>query len=188
MKDAVRKATGRLLEQALVIRCQARDDSAFEELVEMFQKRLHYYVERLVEDRHEADDVVQDVWVDVYRSLPRLRSPRAFRVWLYRIARDKVYTMFRKRSRWMKPADEVEAVEDGGEEPGFSADDAARIHEGLRKLPPAQREVLTLRFIENMSYEEIAGATGCRLGTVRSRIHYAKQALRRTMEEVSDER
>jgi RNA polymerase sigma-70 factor (ECF subfamily) len=183
MKDSVRKATGRLLEQALVIRCQARDDAAFEELVEMFQKRISYYVERLVGDRHDADDVVQDVWVDVYRSISRLRSPGAFRVWLYRIARDKVYSMFRSRSRWMKPVDDAEIPADGPEEPAFSADDAARIHEGLEKLQPPQREVLVLRFIEDMSYEEIAGATGCRLGTVRSRIHYAKQALRKNMKE-----
>ena len=138
MKDSVRNATGRLLEQALVIRCQARDDSAFEELVEMFQKRLSYYVERLVGDRHDADDVMQDVWVDVYRSIPRLKSPRAFRVWLYRIARDKVYTMFRTRSRWMKLADDAEIPDDVQNEPEFSADNAARIHAGLAALPPAQ--------------------------------------------------
>ena len=186
MKDSVRKATGRLLEQSIVIRCQARDDDAFEELVEMFQKRLSYYVERLVGDRHDADDVLQDVWVDVYRAIPNLRSPRAFRVWLYRIARDKVYTMFRKRSTWMNLTDDAELPADDRDEPEFSAENAARIHAGLAALPPAQREVLVLRFIENMSYEEIAGATGCRLGTIRSRIHYAKQALRKNMKEADN--
>lgn len=181
MKDSIRNATGRLLEQAIVVRCQARDDTAFEELVKMFGERISYYVRRLVDDAHDADDIVQDVWVDVYRSIPRLRSPGAFRVWLYRIARDKVYSAFRKRNRWMTLAQDEEIADEARDEPSFSAADAARIHQGLQELPPAQREVLVLRFIEHMSYEEIAAATGCLIGTVRSRIHYAKQTLKKIM-------
>ena len=68
------------------------------------------------------------------------------------------------------------------EDDAFSADDAKRIHAGLDQLEPAQREVLVLRFLEELSYEEIGQIVDCPLGTVRSRIHYAKAALRRTLE------
>jgi RNA polymerase sigma-70 factor (ECF subfamily) len=180
----VKDIAGRLWEQALVVRSQAGDEKAFEELVRVFHKRISYYVERLVGDPHDAGDVLQDVWVDVYRQLPRLRSVKAFRAWLYRIARDKVYQMFRKRSRWMTEPVDMATVEDPSEEPAFSDEDAGRIHECLDRLSPEHREVLVLRFVEDMSYEEIAAAIRCPLGTVQSRIHYAKSSLRTEMGEV----
>jgi RNA polymerase sigma-70 factor (ECF subfamily) len=186
MKTDIQNLSGRLWEQALVIRLQAGDEDAFGDLVHVFEKRLTYYVRRLTGNAHDAADVMQDVWVDVYRQIPKLRSPRAFRAWLYRIARNKVYSMFRRQSRWMTAVEETEIpdVQDG---PEFEAEDAEQIHGCLDMISPEHREVLTLRFLEDMSYEEIAEATGLRLGTVQSRIHYAKRELRRQMKEVYHE-
>jgi RNA polymerase sigma-70 factor (ECF subfamily) len=87
-----------------------------------------------------------------------------------------------RRTRRVEPLDEASVREPEGEEP-FSPEDAARIHAALDQLPPEQREVLVLRFLEDMTYEQIAGVVGCQLGTVRSRIHYGKQALRRLLDQ-----
>jgi RNA polymerase sigma-70 factor (ECF subfamily) len=79
-------------------------------------------------------------------------------------------------------AAEIEAFQDTDEEPVFNAEDAAQVHAALDELAPEHREVLVLRFLEDMSYENIAQAIGCQIGTIRSRLHYAKRALRRALE------
>ena len=102
---------------------------------------------------------------------------------LYRIARDRAYGRLRKARRLGLLLDDALVVEPAIEsEEEFSAEDAAQIHAALDDLPAEQREVLVLRFLEEMSYEQIARVVGCQLGTVRSRIHYAKRALRSVLE------
>ena len=173
-----------------MVRAQAGDAVAFAELVERFSPRLRYFLRKLLgEERHRgrslqgdgAEDALQDVWLDVFRQLSRLNDPQALVAWLYRIARDRAYGRLRK-SRREEPLDEASTVDEAADEGEFSAEDAARIHAALDRLPPEQREVLVLRFLEDLSYEQIAGVVGCQLGTVRSRIHYGKQALRRILE------
>jgi RNA polymerase sigma-70 factor (ECF subfamily) len=168
-----------IYERVLVVRSQAGDEAAFAELVARYQPRLSYFLRKLVSNR--ADDVLQDVWLDVLRSLPRLADPQAFRAWVYRIARDRAYGLLRKAQRAEQPLGEAE-VPDESDDNGFDAEDAQRIHAALDELNPEQREVLVLRFVESMSYEAIAGVTGQPLGTVRSRIYYAKRALRNILE------
>ena len=128
-----------------------------------------------------CEDALQEVWFDVFRGLPRLADPGALPAWLYRIARDRVWRTLRKHRPIERPLVEDDLVDDG--EAGFSHEDAGRIHAGLDTLASEQREVLILRFLEEMSYEDIARVVGCQLGTVRSRIHYAKRALRRALEQ-----
>jgi RNA polymerase sigma-70 factor (ECF subfamily) len=165
----------------LVVRCQAGDRVAFEELVELCQPRLRYFLARMIGDDHAADDLLQEVWFDVYRGVARLADPAAFAAWLYRIARHRALGELRKRRQPLSSLDGIDLAEE--EEPDdFTAEDAERVHAGLGRLAPEQREVLLLRFVEGMTYEEIARVTACQLGTVRSRLHYAKRALRRVME------
>ena len=183
------KPIDRLREQVLVLRYQAGDETALEELVERHYGPLLYFVRRMLGGSAGAEDVLQDTWLAVVRGLRKLRNPKAFTAWLYRIARNRVYEQLRKSDRFVPLNEEAEAApapEDNAEV--FSADDAARVHECLEKLHPQHREVLVLRFLEQMSYHEIEAVVGCSLGTVRSRLHYAKRALRRAMEETSDER
>jgi len=177
MTDAIE----RFYEQVLVLRCQAGDQRAFEELVVRYSPRLAYFLRRMLgPDR--ADDVLQEVWVDAFRGLPKLAAPGAFSTWLYRIARDRAYRELRASGRANYVALEEDPVEVVDDEPEFSADDAQRIHQSLNLLSPEHREVLTLRFIEDMSYDQIASVVGCKVGTIRSRIFYAKQALRRLID------
>jgi RNA polymerase sigma-70 factor, ECF subfamily len=172
----------RLYERLLVLRCKAGDQQAFAEIVERYRLRMHYYLRKMLGEVHAAEDALQDVWLDVYRSMPRLADAGAFRAWLYRIARDRACRELRKRRPLPQAVEDFGLIEDEAEEPTFSAEDAERIHAALDTLAPDHREALLLQFVEDLSYQEIAQVMGCQLGTVRSRIHYAKCELRAVLE------
>jgi RNA polymerase sigma-70 factor (ECF subfamily) len=175
-----------IYERILVVRCQAGDDAALAELVERYQPRLRYYLRKMLAGSAAAEDAAQDVWYDVVRAVPRLANPGAFRAWLYRIARDRAWRILRRRPPPHQPIDEVE-VAANGQADDFTPEDAARVHAALDRLAPEHREVVVLRFVEDMSYDEIARVAGCPLGTVRSRLHHAKRALRRALEGINHE-
>ncbi len=174
-------AAERLREQLLVLRCQAGDENAFEELVARYHPRLRYYLRRILPRADHADDVLQEVWLAVFRALPRLADPAALAAWLYRIARDKASVQWRERPP-ERLLDLSDLVEEPSQDDEFRPEDAQEIHAGLDQLTPEQREVLVLRFLEDMTYQQIAKVTGCPIGTVRSRLYYAKSALRRAIE------
>ena len=114
------------------------------------------------------------------RRLSRLGSPRrsgTLTAWLYRIARDRTFRDLRKRRLIHASLDDIDVPADAADEGEFTAEDAARIHAALDGLVPEHREVLVLRFLEEMTYEDIARVAGCLVGTVRSRLHYAKLRL-----------
>jgi RNA polymerase sigma-70 factor, ECF subfamily len=180
------RASDSIYEQVLVVRCKAGDEHAFAELVNLYGPRLHYYIRKLLHDDDRALDVLQEVWFDVYRSLPRLADAGALAGWLYRIARDRAYRELRKKRPEPVSLDETADRPANADEPDFTVEDAGQIHAALDQLPPEQREVLVLRFLEELSYEEVATVTGCLVGTVRSRLHYAKRALRRALERTQD--
>jgi len=163
--------------EKIVHRCQDGERTAFEELFEMYQPRLKYYVRRLDSGGANIDDTLQDIWLTVFKKIHKLKDAQIFSVWLYRIARNKVYDGFRRRL-----PEEDELPVSGSVEPVFDANDAEKLQIALNKLKPYHREVLTLSFIEQMPYQLIADVVGCSIGTVRSRIFYAKQSLRKEME------
>jgi RNA polymerase sigma-70 factor, ECF subfamily len=172
----------RLYEQVLVLRCQAGDDTAFAEIVGHYTPRMRYYLRKLIGDTLEGDDLLQDVWFDVFRSLPRLTDPGAFRAWLYRLARDRAFRRLRRHRPTLNHAPD-DLADRPDREDEFTADDVAWVHAALDRLPPEHREVLVLRFLEGMAYEDVAAIVGCPLGTIKSRIHHAKRGLRRAIEE-----
>ncbi len=165
-----------------VHRCRDGDRAAFQELFEMYQPRLKYYVRRLDNGSANTDDILQDIWLTVFKNIHKLKDPEAFNVWLYRIARNTVYSGFRRKERFVTLPEENDLPVSGSVEPVFDADDAERLHRALNVLKTHHREVLTLSFIERMSYQSIADVIGCNIGTVRSRIFYAKRSLRKEME------
>jgi RNA polymerase sigma-70 factor (ECF subfamily) len=165
----------------LVLRCQTGDEAAFAELVELVGPRLRYFLRKMLPDPQSADDALQDVWVDVVRSIHRLADAGAFVGWAYRIARVRAAREFRQPRPPHRTLLEADLVEEPDE--SWSAEDADRVHAALDGLTAEHREVLLLRFLEGMSYEDIAGVVGGPVGTVRSRIHYAKGALRRALEQ-----
>jgi len=172
----------KLVEHVLITRCQLRDRQALAELIERYGPPVRYFIRRLVDNADLADELFQDTWLTVIRKIHTLGNPERFTVWLYRIARNRVYQEFRRRRQVVELDESMEAPENPEEEV-LSFEDAAKLHQCLGELKPLQKEVLTLRFIEQMSYEEIAEVMDCNVGTVRSRIHHAKQALREKLEE-----
>ena len=160
----------RLRERVLVLRAQVGDRAAFHELVTLYQERLTYYVHRLVQDSHQSSDILQQVWLDVFRTLGKLQSPGAFRVWLYRIAHDRVITYIR-RQIVDSDAREQLAVDTIDTEHWNDLDlleNTELVHFALNKLSVIHREIMTLRFLEEMDVKEIARVMDCSEGTAKS--------------------
>jgi RNA polymerase sigma-70 factor (ECF subfamily) len=174
-------SSDQLIEQLLVLRCQVGDKDAFAELIERYQAPLRYFISRLLEDKQMSEDIFQDTWLTVIRRIQSLKSIDAFSTWLYHIARNKVYQQLRRKKKLSK-LDENFAAPNDDENDVFSPEDMAKVHICLHKLPPEYKEVLMLRFLEQMSYQQISQVLNCKLGTVRSRLYYAKLSLRKEME------
>ncbi|MBM3476387.1 MAG: sigma-70 family RNA polymerase sigma factor [Armatimonadetes bacterium] len=176
----------RLREQVDLTRAQLGDGEAFTRLVERYDGRLRRYVRRLGAEESAAEDVLQEVWLSAYRTLRRVHDAEALPAWMYSIARHKALNWMRRQGRQpdaLQVSDEVlEAVPDAGEPPDLTADEAEAVRRCLGKISVPHRDVLLLRFFEEMPYEQVAAVMGCSVGTVRSRLHYAKRALRRAME------
>jgi RNA polymerase sigma-70 factor (ECF subfamily) len=168
--------------QNLVRRCQRGERAAFEEIFRLFQPRLRYYLRRLDPGGDHVDDTLQDIWLKVVRRVGSLRDSRAFIAWLYTIARNEVYSRAKARDPFVELTEEHLEMATDNHEPVFGEEEAARIHAALGKLTPAHREILTLCFLEDLSHGQIAEILGIRAGTVRSRIYYAKQSLRKELE------
>ena len=175
--DGIDKA----VERVLVVKSQMGERPALEELYRRYNPRVGYYLRRMIQTE-DAADAQQEVWLTVLRRLPRLRAADAFSVWLYRIARSKALDRIadRRAFQWLETT-ETEAA--AAPEPPFMAADAAAVHVGIARLPPPQREVVLLRFMEDLSYEQIADVVGCTIGTVRSRLHHAKHRLAHELED-----
>ena len=169
--------TDRIYLQVLVVRCQVGDRAAFAELVGVCQPRLRAFLLKMLPKAQMAEDVAQEIWVDIFRDLSSLIDPAAFLSWLYRIAHNRCARAMRGRKRSFSSIDEIE-ISEPQQEIEFTPEDAAAVQAALDQISPQHREVLLLRFLEDMSYEQIAVAVGCPVGTVRSRIHNAKAALR----------
>lgn len=173
----------RLRLQLLVLRCQAGDEGAFAELFRLFGPRTRRYLQRLVAE--EADDLQQEVWLAVYRHLGALSNPGAFRTWLYQTTRHRALDFLRRGSREQRLLLDAmtEADPRGPEDPTTAGSGLAEfeLREVADRLPPAQRELLLLRYQDDLSYAEIALVLGCPIGTVKSRLHLAHQRVQQLL-------
>ena len=169
----------RLAERALVVRAQAGDRAAFHALVEHYQRRLTYFVHRLIGDAEQSRDLLQEIWIEVFRRLAGLESTAAFRVWLYRIAhRRAVKHLRRKGVEARAQAVIADTIDELVVDEHALLENSELVHHALEQLTLDHREVLTLRFLEDLSIHEIAEVVGCNEGTAKSRLHYAKAAMR----------
>jgi RNA polymerase sigma-70 factor, ECF subfamily len=170
----------RLEESFQVLRAKAGDTLAFTWLMTRHERPLLYYLRRFVGRPEDALDVHQEVWLAVYHGLPALRTPQAFRGWLYRLAHDKAVRFVQTEVREARNCEALEVPAEEGPEP--PEEDPERVHRALGLLSPPQREVLTLYYLRDLTLEELAVACDLAVGTVKSRLHYARLALRRHLE------
>jgi RNA polymerase sigma-70 factor, ECF subfamily len=173
-----------IYEETLVVRSQLGDESASRELLRLYSPRLLGFTRKMLAGSTEcAEDLLQEVWIAIFRGLPSLLDVTKFRAWAFRIARDRIYREFRRRKLPVDSMQEVDLSDVPVESETVSAFDAEELHRCLDSLSTGHREVLMLRYFEAMNYEEIARVTNSGVGTVRSRIHYAKRALRRAVDQ-----
>lgn len=176
-------------DQQLVARVQKGDSRAFDMLVLKYQHKIFGLISRYVQDADEVQDVAQEAFIKAYRALPKFRGDSAFYTWLYRIAVNTAKNYLVSRSRRPPGSDvEVEDAEyyEGGaalrdietpESALFGAELKQVVEQAIADLPDDLRSAVTLREFDGLSYEDIADIMDCPVGTVRSRIFRAREAI-----------
>ena len=178
------------IDQQLVERAQRGDKRAFELLVEKYQRKLGRLLARFIRDPAEVEDVTQEAFIKAYRALPAFRGDSAFYTWLYRIGINTAKNYLMALGRRAPTSTEVEAEDAEGFEDGeqlrdintpesmlLSKEIAETVSATIEQLPEELRTAIQLREIEGMSYEDIARIMDCPIGTVRSRIFRAREAI-----------
>jgi RNA polymerase sigma-70 factor, ECF subfamily len=182
--------TERNVDRELVARAQRGDKRAFGLLVEKYQRKLARLLSRFVRDPAEVEDVTQEAFIKAYRALPAFRGDSAFYTWLYRIGINTAKNYLMALGRRAPTSTEVGAEEAEGYEEAeqlrdintpesllLSNEIAATVNATIAELPEELRTAIQLREIEGMSYEDIARIMDCPIGTVRSRIFRAREAI-----------
>jgi RNA polymerase sigma-70 factor, ECF subfamily len=168
----------------LALRCQTGDTQAFADLIAVMERPLLYYATSLTGNQDAALDVLQDVWLKVVRGIRMLKEPGSLKPWLYTIthgvAVDHIRRDYKRDKAEQAQLDDAFNID----EPSFEEEDATAIRDALSRLGVKHREVLVLHFLRDLSILEIASVVGCSEGTVKSRIHYAKQKLKQILEGV----
>jgi RNA polymerase sigma-70 factor (ECF subfamily) len=174
----------------LVEQVRAGDKRAFGLLVEKYRRKIIRLISRMVRDPDEMEDVAQETFIKAYRALPQFRGEAAFYTWLYRIAVNTAKNHLVSRRKDMPTVSEQAANDEDEPDDRLVAQDigtpeseliskqvAIAVNQAVDALPEELRQAITLREIEGLSYEEIAESMGCPIGTVRSRIFRAREAI-----------
>jgi RNA polymerase sigma-70 factor, ECF subfamily len=179
----------------LLRRAQAGDESAFGAIMRDNYERIFRLVHSIVRSDHDARDICQEVWLTVWKELPKFRGDAKFSTWLHPIAVRRSLDHLRKRRRWFDRFLPIDAEdEEIRSVPEPTTDTTARdlaeggerreqLKKALDSLPPKHRAVLALREVEGLSYEEIAAATSIPAGTVMSRLYHARRLLAQKLKE-----
>lgn len=165
-----------------VLRAQSGDADALNELLKIVQEPLYRYIVNLVREPAAAADILQEVFVRIYRKLGWLREPELFRAWAYRIASRETFRHFRREGQWTNRMMDESALKtlpsppsDAGE---FAPEIIARLPQLVANLSPASRAVIVLYYLHELSLDEVAAALEIPVGTVKSRLSYGLDSLR----------
>jgi RNA polymerase sigma-70 factor (ECF subfamily) len=192
-------------EEQLVERLKRRDEAAFNELVRAYEKRVFRLVLRMLGDRAEAEDVAQDVFITVFKSIDSFRGESKLSTWMFRVATNHCKNRIKyldRRARGKKGELDELSEQDALESASMSSsamvarpDQQAEANQiegivraAIAELDEDQRELVVLRDVENMSYEEIQQITGLPEGTVKSRLHRARLQLAKAVQRASEPR
>ena len=183
MEPSLNRSLDSVKQELLALRCGRGERAAFEELIRTWEDRLFYFIRRYVDRREDAYDLLQQTWLKVVRNIRSLKEPGRLAPWLYRIARNTCLNHGRVRSEYV-----AAPLEDSADHAADRPDGTRRfgraeeVHYGLGRISLPHREVLTLFFLQDVTLAEIARIVGVSEGTVKSRLHHAKAALRRALE------
>lgn len=166
----------------LISRCQKGDQEALKAIFDQYHKKVYRIAYGVVREREEAFDIVQEVFIKLYRSIRNFKGKSKFYTYLYRMAMNTAIDHARRmRGSPVSSLDEIEGFQPiEGEEKNpdrnlLRKELEGRIQRALEKLPIDQRKALIFREVEGLSYQEMAEAMGCSIGTVMSRLHYARK-------------
>jgi RNA polymerase sigma-70 factor (ECF subfamily) len=186
-------------DQVLVSRVQGGDVAAFDILVRKYRERLYGIIYNLTSNREDAADLTQDAFIKAFSSINRFQGKSAFFTWLYRIGVNTALSHL-KRNRFRRFFS-LETIQEEGshaqiletlaakhksEKGALLSELQEKLNEAMQKLSPKHRTVVVLFEIEGLSHQEIADVVGCSVGTVRSRLHYAKQQLQADLKHFLD--
>lgn len=179
-------------DEALVLQAQAGESAAYDELVTRHRGRIFAMIRQMVKNEADAWDLSQEVFIKAWKALPRFEVKARFSTWLYRIAHNTVYDWTRRRRPEAGAELNEEIFRSGSIDPASRTtpenprrpDEALRddelrrkIEAALDQLSPAHREAVILKDVQGLAYKEIAEVMDCSIGTVMSRLHYARQKL-----------
>jgi len=167
------------VERQLVERAQQGDPEAFDRLTELIMDRLFSVAYRILRNPQSAEDATQQALVTIWRQLPRLRDPDRFEAWSYRLLVNAAYAEHRRHRRNSPVGD---LLHQATEDPYLSIDDRDQLERGFQRLSAEQRAVLVLQHYLNLSHAQMADVLGVPVGTIRSRLHGARTAMRAALE------
>ena len=168
------------MERQLVVRAQEGDHDAFDELAFGIVDRLYAIAYRILRNGPNAEDATQQALVAIWRKLPSLRDPDRFDAWSYRLLVNASYAEYRRRRREAPPGSLTDGTTD--DDPYLSVHDRDQLERGFERLSAEQRAVLVLQHYVDLSHDEIAEVLGIPVGTVRSRLHGARGAMRAALD------
>jgi len=172
-----------LNERELIERVQKGETEAFKDLMAPYERRIYSLLYGMVGDHEDALELTQEVFIKAYRSIKSFRMASSFYTWLYRIAVNLALDFRRHRVANPEPKEASDPPDEGGPDSSLLRKELnEQIHRAMALLSAQHRAIVLLREVEGLSYREIAEIMGCRLGTVMSRLHYAREGLRRALE------
>lgn len=180
-------------EAKLIALAQAGDETAFEQLVLLYQKRVYNLALRMVQNPDDAFDLSQEAFLKAWKNLPNLKADAAFSTWLFRLTSNECIDFLRRAKRQKTVSLTVESDDDGEvqldmpdpapgpEESVVRAEDQALLQKAMDALPPDHRQILTLRIVDDLDYRQISEVLGIAEGTVKSRLARARENLRKNL-------
>ena len=180
------QSPNQIFDELLVLKCQDGDIEAFKTLVSRWHSRLRRHAWYLTQDWEAAGDIVQDAWLDIIRSIRRLKDPSSFRNWAYRIVSNKATDWLRRKQRqrtlWTEMAHQKQNDSKSNSQKENAVSAQSIIQQGIKDLSTTSQQILSMKYMDHMSTQEISHALGIPEGTVKSRLHHAREQLKQIIQ------
>ena len=172
--------------EIIALYCDGRHEQAFNQIVENYTERVYWHVRRFLCCHEDANDLLQDIFIKIWTALPSFRGDAQLFTWIYRIATNEVLNHLRKqRIKALASFESATAILERkiDEDPYFNGDAMQReLHKAIQKLPQKQRIVFSLRYFDEMKYEEISEITGTSIGALKASYHHAYNKIKEELQ------